>query len=204
MKLLFALLLVSQLLSAQKLAQKKLINSATTAVQIDLSNCYELQLETSDTNEMIVEARIEGEYEKDLALRIVEEGSTLLVGVGFRPNFVNPNDKLSAHKVVSIALKISLPKDKNVIVFGSSSNVAVRGNYETLKVTLNDGSCTMYNVQGQVYVVTQSGTINASAKAAVILSNSKYGSIEKQFIPKGNSQYNFSTVTGNIQLYRIE
>jgi len=190
--------------NAQKVVNKTIVNPTISFIQIDASNCFKITIETTETNEMVIEATIDGEYKNDLLLSAKEEGSTVLVSTGFQPNFKNPNDKLSAHKVISIALAIKLPKDKNVNVYGSSCNVTATGVYERLKVSLNDGSCNLYNVSRFADINTQSGDIRVRSAMATIEGTSKYGLVESDKIPMGNDYFKLNTITGNILLNRIE
>ena len=153
---------------------------------------------------MMVEATIDGEYKNHLLLKIYEEGSTMRVSAGFQPNFVNPNDKLSAHKVISIALKITVPRYKNVFVYGNSSNVTVKGAYTNLKITLADGRCILDDVSETVEVITQSGNIFVNSPRADIKTVTKYGKIYRDPIPEGDYQFNLNTTSGDINLKKIE
>lgn len=198
------LLLTLQIANAQKAIKKSIVNSKISHIQIDVNNCFEIDLATSDSEELIIEAKIDGEYEKDLLLSVSEKGSTIIISAGFQPSFVYPNDKLSAHKVVSIALKVLLPKQKEVHVFGTNCNVVASGNYKFLKVSLNEGSCDLIDVADTVEVKTQSGQIKASYSDAIIHASSKYGKVLGSPSEKGNNSFNLSTVTGDIVLKRVE
>jgi len=204
MRVLVLLFFTLNFLSAQKVVKKSILDGTISSFQIDASNCFKINIKTADVEEVVVEAIIDGEYRKDLVLNVAEEGATVLVSAGFRPNFENPNDKLSAHKVVSIALDIKLPEDKTVRVFGTNSNIRAAGAYKKLKITLNDGACHLNNVQGFAEIITQSGDIVVESESAEILSNSKYGTVDDNEIPTGNNKYLLNTVTGNIRFKRIE
>ena len=173
-------------------------------IQVNTANCFKVELGTSLGNEINIEAEIEGEYVQDLDLKVRTIGSTILVEAGFAPNFENPNDKLSAHKVVSIILKLSIPLYRNVEIYGTNSRVEVNGKFNKLNVTLSDGICELNNIQGNATVRTQSGAIKVFAKAAIIKAKSKYGNVELNTIPKGISQYDLQTVTGDIELSKTE
>jgi len=191
-------------LHAQKLVKKSLINPNISFFRIDTNYCFEIEVYTSNTNEIVVEALIDGEYRKDLILKIMEEGSSVIVSTGFQPSFVHPNDKLSAHKVVSIALKINLPELRNVHVYGTSSNVTVTGLFTNLKVVLNDGRCTLNQVAENVNVTTQSGDITLNSTSGEIKAVTKYGKIYRERIPKSNNRFTLSTISGNINLNKID
>ncbi|WP_138657226.1 hypothetical protein [Maribacter algarum] len=186
------------------MVRKSIIDSAVSSIQIDVSNCFEVKIETFDTQAIVVEANIDGEYRKDLVLNMTEEGTTVLVSAGFRPNFENPNDKLSAHKVVSIALNIKIPQNMNVRVFGSNCNVNATGYFEKLKMTLNDGVSRLYKVEGLAEITSQSGDIFVESKSAEILPHSKYGQVDENQIPSGDNKYLLNSVTGDIRFKRIE
>jgi hypothetical protein len=175
-----------------------------TLIQINTANCFEVNLNTRWGKEVTVEAEMEGEYSKDLDVGISITGSTLLIEANFVPNFENPNDKLSAHKVVSILMNVTLPTSKNIEVYGTNSRVLAKGKYKELEVTSSDGTCELLNVFGEAEVKTQSGDIIVFARAAEISTESKYGKVAINPIPSGISTYKLQTVTGNIELSKTE
>ena len=191
-------------LQAQKLVKKSIVHSEISFFQIDANNCFKVDLQTSVSDELVVEAFIDGEYRKDLLIKISEEGSTLKVSAGFQPNFVNPNDKLSAHKVISIALKISLPELKRVQLFGSSSNISINGLYSDLNISLNDGRCILNEVSQNVFVQTQSGDITVNSLGATIEAKTRYGKIYRQEIPRGDSKFILNSTSGDIRINRTQ
>lgn len=189
---------------SQKLVKKALIDSETEFIQIDSQYCYEVRLSTAATNELKVEASIEGEYSKDLIITIEEKGATVLVSAGFHPNFANPNDKLSAHKVVSIALEISLPEYRDVYVYGTTSNIAAQGKYQKLKVKLSDGRCILDNVVETVEVNTQKGDILLTTSKGDITAKSIYGKVDLEVIPSGDYLFTLNTVEGKIHVKKTK
>lgn len=191
-------------LYGQKLVKKAFVNSRTASIQINSQYCYQINLGTAKTDEVSVEADIEGEYSKDLLITIEEKGTTVLISAGFQPNFINPNDKLSAHKVISIKLKIILPENKNVFVYGTNCNVFVEGKFENLQVKLSDGRCVLDNVIEKVEVITQRGDILLITANGNIIAESAYGKVEKEPIPKGYNQYILKSVEGNINLRKMK
>lgn len=204
MRIFIVLLFSIELLAAQKVVKKSIIDSEITAISIDAKNCFELSLKTAKNEEMVLEAAIEGEYKKDLVLITEQEGNTIQVSSGFRPIFKNPNDKLSAHKVISIALQVTLPEYKSVTVYGTNCNVTAQGTYRNLKVTLDDGMCTLDQVSESAEVNTQSGDIDIKTAKAKIEATSRYGSIKSDTIPSGADEYKISTVTGEVRINKTE
>ncbi|MEA1786563.1 hypothetical protein U1E44_10710 [Arenibacter sp. GZD96] len=188
----------------QKITHKTLIDPETTSIHLNAANVYQVQLATRETKEMNIEAFIDGEYSGEQLVQITKNGGTSVVSVEFQPNFEMPNDKLSAHKVLSVALKIEVPQGKRFYLYGSEANVSITGVYSHLKVVLNDGNCTLYHVQAPVVVQTQSGVITTKGAYATIEAFSKYGAVFGEAHTSGKYSYHLSTVTGNIYLNKTE
>ncbi|WP_254774794.1 hypothetical protein [Flagellimonas zhangzhouensis] len=197
-------LLMFMNLHGQKLVKKAFLDPRTETIQIDAEYCYRIDVKTSKDKELHVSASMEGEYADDLLISIEESGTTAMVSADFQPLFVNPNDKLSAHKVVSIALEVQVPEYKNVQIFGTNSNVYAQGNYHKLNITLADGMCALENVAESVEVSTQEGDITLSAPSGDIIAESNYGKVESNSIPKGNNQFILRSVEGNIYLKKTK
>ncbi len=197
-------LIFSNGLNGQKLIRKKLISPGISSVQVDAANCFEVELQNSSSEELTVEASIEGEYSKDLLVTIREEGTTLLVSAGFQPNFQNPNDKLSAHKVVSISLSVSIPQFREVRVYGTNSNISVSGIYKALSVALVDGRCVLNQVGMDTAVTTASGDILVYSEQGIVDALSKFGTVSDAQIPPGDKRFLLRTTSGNVTISKSD
>lgn len=203
-QIILVIFLTANFLYAQKIVKKSITNPKIVAITLDVTNSFELLVDTAPGNEVLVEATIDGEYRNDLLVNVNASGKTLFINTEFQPNFKNPNDKLSAHKVISIALKILLPERKRIAIFGTGCNVTAKGSYGELKITLSDGRCHLEGISGTAVVTTQSGTISILARNAEIKATSKYGRVERNLIPSGDPFYDVRSVTGDILLDKIE
>ena len=206
MRILVFLLVFFQLSSlyGQKLVRKALVGPQVQSIHINANYCHQIELGTYEGNEARVLANMEGEYAKDLFVALTESGKTVFVDAGFQPNFVNPNDKLSAHKVVSIALQIKLPEYKEVHVYGTHCNVNISGNYEKLEVKLADGRCAMEEIAEYVEVTTQKGDIFLAIPNGNIDAQSDYGNVLREEIPIGTNRFILHSVEGDIHLRKTK
>ena len=182
----------------QKVLHKTIVDSNVTSIVIDSGDCYQINLQTQKSKELEVNASMEGEYSKDLVVHLENKGTSLIVSTGFQPNFILPNDKLSAHKAVSIALDIVLPEYKSVKIYGTHSNVNVLGNYRSLTVKLSDGDCKLENVGETVDVTTQKGDIWLVTSSGLVEAASDYGKVYQSTLPIGDRQYRLNSKEGNI------
>lgn len=202
----FALILLLSCgsINAQKVVKKSVLNPETANIVIDSDDCYMVELSTTLSNEIIVEALIAGEYKDELLVKIEDDGPTIEISAGFQPNFIKPNDKLSTHKVISISLKVGVPENMKVGLLGTNTNVYAKGNYKDLKIALDDGICNLNDVKGNTRATTRSGDIYVYSNKATIEAKSSFGKIEKEIIPSGDDYFNLTTTTGNIYLKKTK
>lgn len=194
------LLLSSFAGNAQKLVRKSLLDSQISLIEVDATNCYRINVRSSPSREMTVEASMEGEYANDLSLRVGAQGTTMEIGAGFAPQFNVPNDKLSAHKLLSIALNVTVPDGMDVRVHGTNSSVAVRGRFGEVTVVLADGQCLLDRMAGSATVSTLSGEITLISARARVEATSRYGQVIGTTLPIGQDSFLLHTVTGNIHI----
>lgn len=192
------------MLNAQKIVKKSVLDPETSFLVIDAENCFKVEMVTSESKEIVVEAHIDGEYRDDLQVKLEHNGPLVELSAGFYPDFIQPNDKLSAHKVISIALQVQVPRNMKISILGTSTNVFAKGSYDRLKVVLDDGICNLDMFCGTAKVVTRSGDINVRTKSAVFETKTAFGKIESDSIPEGEDFYDISTTTGDIHLMKME
>lgn len=183
-----------------------MLDKKVSTIQIDATNCYQVVLKTmtSQQKEIILEGRMDGEYSPDLQMNTVTNGNTMFVNAGFRPTFKLPNDKLGAHKVVSISLIVVVPEGKDVVVYGTSASVSAYGTYGKLNIILSDGNCSLKNRAHETVVRTQNGPITLFAASGMVQADSKYGKVDNNPIPVGPDHFTLNSITGDIHLYKTE
>jgi hypothetical protein len=175
-----------------------------TVAQIDARQCYKLRLESWPGDEIIADARMEGEYRQQVLLQMAKVGNTLIVSAGLDPIFKMPDDKLGAHKVVSIELKVRLPENSEVSVLAKATQLSANGTYEHLRITQSEGFCGIYGVSRLVEVHTQSADILVASSGASIEATSRYGIVGPNEIPRGEPYFKLHSISGNITLVRTE
>ena len=187
----------------QKVVRKVMLLPHVTSIQIDAERFSEVKLKTAPGAELMLQASMEGEYQKDLEIELTETGNTLRIAGDFQPFFEVPGDKLSAHKVIALELEVIVPEDKNVLLYGTNTYVMASGNYRELEVVLSDGHCRLEEIGSKVKVTTQSGHINLDTEQGIIKAKTKYGSLKQEDVPAGRERFTLNSNSGNIVIKRI-
>jgi hypothetical protein len=200
--LLIFLLFGSSKSFGQKRVTKTLLNPDVSAVNIDGNLCYRIVLETADTKEVSVEALMDGEYQKGLLVNFREAGKTLYLETRFSPDFQFPNDKLGAHKVVSVSMRVTVPRDKEILLTARSCQISASGKFRDLKIVFNDGFCDLSHTAEKTEVHTRSAPIVAYLSSGLVEAESRYGEVRLEQIPEGDHHLKLYSTRGNISVSR--
>lgn len=175
-----------------------------TKLQIDAERIFEVELHSATSDLLEVHTFIEGEYQNELTVTSEKKGSTLILKGDFTPSFQNPNDKLSAHKVVSVRLSVKVPVHLIAEIVGSSVRVQANGFYEDLSIQTGKGPVLLEEVEGLIRVKTLSGEIVANRISGVLNASSSYGEVFRGHVRPGNSQLDLESVSGDIYINNQE
>jgi len=192
------------ILQGQKLVEKSLAADQVRFIEIDAANCYRISLGTRPTENVEVVAHMDGEYAGKLMVSLEEREGTVSIRAGFLPGFMAPNDKLGAHKVVSISLEIFLPPHRWVRLRGTDCQVWASGEYRLLAIDLGGGSCHLRALSQRVEAHTQSGDIWLTTDRGVIRAISDHGRVLREDIPMGDPRFVLGSVEGDIHIQKTK
>jgi hypothetical protein len=199
---LVAALLCTAILQGQKRVRKTLLDPAVQSVVIDGAQCFHISLETAETREVLVEAEMEGEYQSEVMVITETLGNTLRISTGFAPSFQMPNDKLGAHKVLSVRLRVVLPRHQRVSLVAGSCRVETTGVFRDLKVQIAEGGCLLAHTAEHTEVTTASAPITAQIGQGVVEAHSRYGQVFLEAIPPGDPEFVLRSTRGDIRVSR--
>ncbi|PCE62848.1 hypothetical protein [Sediminicola luteus] len=182
------------------MVRKSILDAEISEIQIDAEQCFRLEVVTHKGDELVLTAQMEGEYQNDLELTMKRDGNVLHLATRFDPFFRHPNDKLSAHKVVSIVLSVLLPEHKSVKIKGKDTQTQISGAFEGLFVRLADGNCSL---EGQVTtgkIQTVTGHIELVGPQPLSAVETKYGETIEGPVKLLEQGLELRSVSGNIVL----
>lgn len=181
---------------------KSIFNPEIQEVSFDLTGCYSISIITQKTKHIEIEAEVGGADKEDVVVTIEEDGNNLLVSTVFQPNYLERDTKFGALTFVSIELKVVVPENARVKMYGTSTNISAKGDYRLFLASLASGNCIFSGTAQNAQIKTQKGNVLLETNEGSIRANSVYGKVTTEKILEGVSVYELSTVEGNIEIQR--
>lgn len=185
-------------ITAQKDIQKRIDATGLKGVFIDTDAVFKIDIDTQKSNEIIIESGIEGETFETVTLETEVSNKLLVITSGRAFDFEAIDDKLAAHKVMSITLKITMPPHLEFWVDSTLASVWANGDYKYINFNLSSGNCKLTNFSASGIINTESGNITAQIKDTQVEANTRNG---KQIIENNDSgsySLRLRSIDGNI------
>ncbi|MGO4913474.1 hypothetical protein [Leeuwenhoekiella sp. W20_SRS_FM14] len=199
----FALIVVLLFLGtiySQKRLEYRIPSNLAKGVFVASDDVFEIFIKTTDTKNISVRAEVEGETFETIIIDPVVENGLWLIKISRSLGFEAIDDKLAAHKVVSIVLHIELPKDKEVWVNSSLASVQARGNYKYINMNLSGGDCKLFDFCGSGIINTLRGAIEVETRNTRIEALTRNGIQKVATRPNGKYHLKLKSVDGNISV----
>lgn len=187
--------------AAQKTMQYQWDGQSFNTIVIDADEAFQINVTESDKNTISIKVNTEGEYADHTVLAFLEDENTLAVRTAIAPYYEMPNDKLAAHKVISIAIELSLPPEKKIQITSRLASLYIEGHHQNIQALLESGHCKASRFEGNASIKTTTGDIAIAALAHVSgIANSTYGRVINR-LPKHKSfTIDAQSVNGDITL----
>lgn len=185
MKLLSHITLVLVLLGgcfsieAQKLLEQSFSKENLQGIYIKSDEIFEIHLSASPSDHITIGTKIDGETFESSLLKTRVQNNQLIIETGRTPDFAPFNDKLSAHKVLSIVLYINLPEDMDIDIFSTLASVDAQGRFGQVQINLGRGGCRLvdFRFRESATVNTLTGAINIEVETAEVRAQSRNGNV---------------------------
>lgn len=191
-------------LCAQKQIDETFSALDINEIVIEGDHIFKIHLQTKPLNTIHLITKIEGEYTPEIAVIHKIEDSILYVKSAFRSSFALHNDKLSAHKVISIEIALEIPEDLKVYLKSDIGSAKIRGKYTFITAELSQGNCVLKDFIGSGIINTINGNITLETNFAQIKAHTKYGVFKKEPIVYGGNLIEMNSINGDIHLKKTE
>jgi hypothetical protein len=206
-KIVLSLLLVVGVSDAisQKLVEKQLDATGFERLIISSALISRLTIISEATNQIRIVNKVEGENYENVIITTSEENKTLKIGASYYPYCIAENDKLAAHKVMSVDIELTIPNFLYVEVDTSIATLSVTGNYLNFQAYLEDGNCELNNFLGNAIIKTKKGNIKVAAKENVSgRAFSTYGTVVNYLPGKAKYTVIAESQNGDISLLQTK
>lgn len=134
--------------------ETNLFSSNFQIVDIDLNQYLQLEIKTTNSDEVKIITNQNGEYRNAVVLSSQVRNDSLLITDPINPTFTFPEDKLSAHKVIDGKATILLPRLKKVVLNTQSADISISGDFKNIFINQLSGSCKIVNLEGNLTYVS--------------------------------------------------
>ncbi|MDG3583142.1 hypothetical protein [Galbibacter pacificus] len=201
----FIIFLSGAYVYSQKAIKKVVLAKEVSFIEVDANNVFNVSMQTHKGDDVIIVTKMEGEYQNEFVNTVKEEGTTLFIGVEQRPLFNKPNDKLGAHKVISVSLEIEVPEYKEVYISGNYTGMELRGHYKSIEAITANELIVLDNISGgTIKARTRNGNIVAQKISGEVRAKSEYGKVYKGSLKPGNTNFELNSLNGNIYINKTE
>ena len=143
---------------SQKKLQKEFDAAPFTSVVINGHEASLIKVISEKRETIKINLNIEGEYHESVLLEVFQQNEALLVAPAFTPFFERHNDKLAAHKVLSVTLEIKVPKDLFVSITSKNAFIEGMGTFGFFYAETDGGAVTLDSFIGDGDIKTSTGT----------------------------------------------
>ncbi len=203
MKLLLTIISTIISLSAfsQKSIEKTISSEGIEKIEIVSDEIFKINIEAKEVSEINFNSTIQGEHFQDIVVSTSIENGTLKISTAYSPFYVADNDKLAAHKLISVEVNLTIPQNLQILVKSKIASVFASGNFKNIEVGLENGNCQLTDFLGNANLQTKNGFINVDAKPNVSgKATSKHGKIENNLPKIGKYLIVAESITGSISL----
>lgn len=189
-------------LCAQATAYNSIDAIGVKDVIITLNHTFQLEIINTSENKVIINSVAEGEYQNKVLIKAQRDDNLITISDDLLPFSENYNDKLDAHKVISLKMKIQIPAHIAVHIQSMIGSLEIHARFKNLLAKLISGDCILNSYIGNATIVTTDGSIMLFTKNATVNAYSKLGSMTSEKI-SGIHQIELKSTNGDISIFKL-
>lgn len=171
---------------------------------VNSDELFQIHVTSTDTNFIELSAEIEGETFETILLDTHTKNGLWVISTKRAPGFQNIDDKLAAHKVLSIVLDIKMPNNMEFWVDSSLASVELTGLFKYINLNLSGGDCKLNAFKGSGNINTLRGSIEVQTKDNQVEAFTRHGDLNIENDVYGKQQLNLKSIDGDIRVTQSE
>lgn len=185
---------------AQKEVNQILDVGNLNRIVLSSDEIYKISIETAPVHSISIKSQADGEYFNDIKLASEIKGQTLYLRSRFPEALQDGFDKLSAHKVFAMEVKLEIPENMSIEIKSNVASVFLEGDYENILIQLKSGSFYSEKFSGNAIINTFDGNIKLATSDAVIDAETRHGTVELPHSGPGIHKIKLTSINGNIEV----
>ncbi|MFD2824908.1 hypothetical protein ACFSYG_00365 [Leeuwenhoekiella polynyae] len=173
-------------------------------VFVNSDEVFQIHVTSTNTNAIELKAEIEGETFETVLLDVHVENRLWVISTKRAPGYQKIDDKLAAHKVLSVVLKIKMPQNKELWVDSSLTSVELTGLFKFINLNLSSGDCKLNAFRGSGIINTLRGGIEVETEDNQIEAITRHGKLQVENNAYGSQHLNLKSVDGDIRVTQSE
>ncbi|WP_416446070.1 hypothetical protein ACH3O9_08050 [Leeuwenhoekiella sp. A16] len=192
------MLVVTALSFGQKHTVDQLELAGLKGIFVNSDQIFRVNIIAGDTKDVVISSGIEGETYESVLINTKVENDLVVITVGRTPDFEAFDDKLAAHKVMSVEIDITMPRNLDLWVDSALASVHASGNYKYVNINLSSGDCYLLDFTGNGVINTNRGDIMVETTSSSIQAHSRHGKLLIDEIEAPVHRLELSSIDGNI------
>jgi len=205
-KLLLALFFMLNflLLNAQKKTIQTFEASSIKEVIVQVDEVFNVEIETADSSVITLSTFSEGEYFNDIVIQTKQDLYSFQLNSQYQKILTSGFDKLSAHKVYAVKLRLVIPENLKVVVTSNIASLKATGSFKSLEAELKSGACQLLSFSGKALLNTFQGNIYVETISANIKASTNHGNLQIDENLKNGQLMEIKSIYGNIEVKKTE
>jgi len=173
-------------------------------VILQVDEIFKVEIATASTKEIKLFTISEGEYFNDIQVSAQQISNKLQVTSTYKEILTSGFDKLSAHKVYAVNLKLVIPENLKVIIVSNIASVYGEGKFNFFEAELKSGNCILQNYQGKALINTFQGSVSVTTKKGTVIANTNHGSLFVDKSLKSGNLIEIKSINGDVEVKKIQ
>ena len=161
---------------------------------------FRITIKTAPVHTISITSQADGEYFNDISLDSEIKGKTMYLKSRFPEALQGGFDKLSAHKVFAMEVKLEVPENMSVEINSNVASAFLVGEFDDVLVQLKSGSFYSKNFSGNAIINTFDGNINLTTSNALIDAESRHGKVLLPHFAGGTHKIKLMSINGDIEV----
>jgi len=188
-------------INAQVKTAQQMDAASIQRIFLNLDQVAFVNIRATQTNKIKMKTVSNGEYSQAISFDKQIDKKELRIRSVYDEKLKGGFDKLSAHKVFSIGLALTVPADIKVDISTDITNISMNGVFRSVHIENKFGNCELIDFEGSANIHTFNGHVHIFTQDAKVEAKTKNGGDKNIHRFKREKHFiSVRTVDGNIKI----